>query len=203
METSTARKDVATSSPQFRSTREGRYGENLTISSSFILIAVRLIAGIAAAKPAFRLYEAQSQIPFQAPCNSPARGFFMPSNKTHFPLFSQLHLNLSHFPPENTDLKVELDALRLALGIIFNATFVKRRRAIRTFGSHQAPRHESGFARHENACSAGFTKEFTFLAMFVDRSSRKGASLTSRVSPSRLGSLVSRQIIASSRHLGF
>ena len=47
------------------------------------------------------------------------------------------------------DLKVELQAIRLPFDIPAPSTFVKRRRAIPTFGSRQAPRHESGFARHE------------------------------------------------------
>ena len=47
------------------------------------------------------------------------------------------------------DLKVELQAIRLPFDIPAPSTFVKRRRAIPTFGSRQAPRHEPGFARHE------------------------------------------------------
>ena len=47
------------------------------------------------------------------------------------------------------DLKVELQAIRLLFDIPAPSTFVKRRRAIPTFGSRQAPRHEPGFARHE------------------------------------------------------
>jgi len=46
-------------------------------------------------------------------------------------------------------LKVELQAIRLPFDIPAPSTFVKRRRAIPTFGSRQAPRHEPGFARHE------------------------------------------------------
>ena len=38
---------------------------------------------------------------------------------------------------------------RLLRGRIFQPSVLVKRRA----------RHESGFARHENACSAGFTKE--------------------------------------------
>ena len=40
------------------------------------------------------------------------------------------------------DLKVELQAIRLPFDIPAPSTFVKRRRAIPTFGSRQAPRHE-------------------------------------------------------------
>ena len=40
------------------------------------------------------------------------------------------------------DLKVELQAIRLLFDIPAPSTFVKRRRAIPTFGSRQAPRHE-------------------------------------------------------------
>ena len=47
------------------------------------------------------------------------------------------------------DLKVGLQAIRLLFDIPAPSTFVKRRRAIPTFGSRQAPRHEPGFARHE------------------------------------------------------
>ena len=47
------------------------------------------------------------------------------------------------------DLKVELQAIRLPFDLPVPSTFVKRRRAIPTFGSRQAPRHEPGFARHE------------------------------------------------------
>ena len=47
------------------------------------------------------------------------------------------------------DLKVGLQAIRLPFDIPAPSTFVKRRRAIPTFGSRQAPRHEPGFARHE------------------------------------------------------
>jgi len=47
------------------------------------------------------------------------------------------------------DLKVELQAIRLPFDIPAPSTFVKRRRAIPTFGSRQSPRHETGFARHE------------------------------------------------------
>ena len=42
------------------------------------------------------------------------------------------------------DLKVELQAIRLPFDIPAPSTFVKRRRAIPTFGSRQAPRHEPG-----------------------------------------------------------
>ena len=40
------------------------------------------------------------------------------------------------------DLKVELQAIRLLFDIPAPSTFVKRRRAIPTFSSRQAPRHE-------------------------------------------------------------
>ena len=41
------------------------------------------------------------------------------------------------------DLKVELQAIRLPFDIPAPSTFVKRRRAVPTFGSRQAPRHEN------------------------------------------------------------
>ena len=47
------------------------------------------------------------------------------------------------------DLKVDLQVIRLPSDLPVPSTFVKCRRAIPTFGSRQAPRHEPGFARHE------------------------------------------------------
>jgi hypothetical protein len=51
-----------------------------------------VIVGIVTAKPAFRLYELRHQIPFQAPCNDLAGGFFYPWKGASLPvlIFSNL-----------------------------------------------------------------------------------------------------------------
>jgi len=69
------------------------------------------------------------------------------------------------------DLKVELQAIRLPFDIPAPSTFVKRRRAIPTFGSRQAPRHEPGFARHEYPRMSQLQNLFP-RCVFLDRINR-------------------------------
>jgi hypothetical protein len=69
------------------------------------------------------------------------------------------------------DLKVELEAIRLPFDIPAPSTFVKRRRAIPTFGSRQAPRHEPGYARHEYTRILALRKQLSYHPMF-----RRGAT---------------------------
>ena len=59
--------------------------------------------------------------------------------------------------------------------IPLRATFVKRRRAIPTFGSRQAPRHESGYARHEYTRILALRKQLSYHPMF-----RRGIRLRRR-----------------------
>jgi len=75
------------------------------------------------------------------------------------------------------------------------ATFVKRRRAIPTFGSRQAPRHEPGYARHEYTRILALRKQLSYHPMFrrgirlrrrrqVGRRAKRGA-LRSKVARAR------------------
>ena len=59
--------------------------------------------------------------------------------------------------------------------IPLRATFVKRRRAIPTFGSRQAPRHEPGYARHEYTRILALRKQLSYHPMF-----RRGIRLRRR-----------------------
>ena len=69
------------------------------------------------------------------------------------------------------DLKGGLQAIRLSFDIPAPSTCVKRRRAIPTFGSRQAPRHEPGFARHEYPRISQLSTLFP-RCVFLDRINR-------------------------------
>ena len=68
-------------------------------------------------------------------------------------------------PRRRFDLKVAID-LHSPFPVPLHATFVKRRRAIPTFGSRQAPRHESDCARHKYTRILALRKQLSYHHMF-------------------------------------
>ena len=116
--------------------------------------------------------------------------------KTSMPLFHNYKITQSHMgatrdhetrrlaerrsaagmPRRRFDLKVAV-ALHSPFPIPLRATFVKRRRAIPTFGSRQAPRHESGYARHEYTRILALRKQLSYHPMFRRGATQPPASL--------------------------
>ena len=81
-------------------------------------------------------------------------------------------------PRRRFDLKVAVSLHSpFPFPIPLRATFVKRRRAIPTFGFRQAPRHEPGYARHEYTRILALRKQLSYHPMFHCGATQPPASL--------------------------
>ena len=97
------------------------------------------------------------------------------------------------------DLKVELQAIRLPFDIPAPSTFVKRRRAIPTFGSRQAPRHERRL-RGTRISTNGVTMPIALQSTCC--SGKKPPDIRARASAPNMPAWVMQRLLPLHKYLG-